>query len=91
MDKLLDFFLKNIPSFIVPAIIAAIALYFAIFYFKGYRDYTDGLHDRWFLSGIVVIFGMRFRQEVCKQIQAAFLVGSILVRTATPSLNRFPS
>jgi hypothetical protein len=30
-------------------------------------------------------------QEVCKKIQAACLVGSVLVCTAIPSLNRFPS
>ena len=33
----------------------------------------------------------RFRQLVCKKSQAAFLVGSIFVRTATPSLKHFPS
>jgi hypothetical protein len=33
----------------------------------------------------------RFRQLVCKKSQAAFLVGSIFVHTAIPSLNRFPS
>ncbi len=33
----------------------------------------------------------RFCQEVCKNDQAAFLVGSVLVRTAIPSLNNFPS
>jgi hypothetical protein len=55
MDKLFDAILKNIPAEFVPALIALVAAFFGVYYFKGFRNYTDAISDKLFLTLAIVI------------------------------------
>jgi hypothetical protein len=55
MDKLFEQVLKHLPADIIPIALAAAAAFFGIYYYKGFRSYTDVPHDSLFLSTIVVV------------------------------------
>src|SRR3974390_630803 len=57
MDKLLEQVLKYVPAEIVPMILAVVLAFFGTYYSKGFRSYTDAMHDRVFLSLAIIIAG----------------------------------
>jgi len=58
MDKLFDAILKNVPAEFVPALIALVAAFFGVYYFRGFRNYSDAISDKLFLTlGIIICAG----------------------------------
>jgi hypothetical protein len=55
VDKLFETVLKNVPSDLIPAILALVIAFFGVYYFKGLRNYTDAINDKAFLTIGVLI------------------------------------
>jgi hypothetical protein len=54
MDKVLELLGKYVPVPLMLAILALAASFFGVHYWRGFRDYTDTMRDRVFLSAVIV-------------------------------------
>jgi len=55
MDKLFETLLKYLPSELIPCSIALVVAFFGVYFFKGFRNYTDAINDKTFITLAVVI------------------------------------
>jgi hypothetical protein len=55
MDKLLETLLKYLPAELIPGSIALVVAFFGVYFFKGFRNYSDAINDKTFLTLAVVI------------------------------------
>jgi hypothetical protein len=53
-----DAILKALPPDVIPLAALLAAAFFGIYYYKGLRNYTDALNDRWFLSVAVIVIAL---------------------------------
>ncbi|UIK00432.1 caspase family protein [Rhizobium leguminosarum] len=54
MDKLFEQVMKVVPSEALPLILAVCVAFFGVYYYYGYRNFTDVLHSRAFMTLVVV-------------------------------------
>ncbi len=55
MEKLFDAVINTIPAPVLPALLAIGVAFFGVYYYFAYRNYTDVLHDKAFLSLVTLI------------------------------------
>ncbi|TBZ20407.1 caspase family protein [Rhizobium leguminosarum] len=55
MDKLFEKIVEAVPLELLPFLLMICAFFFGVYYYYGYRDFTDVLRSRIFLTGAVVL------------------------------------